>query len=76
MQPVSQNKEHTMTDSESLLDTLRCIETKANGELYISVLNTIANLMRETNNRKSKARYARDFNLGKLQINLFFDGMK
>jgi len=65
-----------MTDSESLLDTLRCIEKNKNGDALISVLNTIANLMRETNNRQSKAVYNRKFTLGKLEIDVSFDGMK
>ena len=65
-----------MTDSESLLDTLRCLETKDNGADLINVLNVVANLLRELDNRKSKATYSRKFTLGKLQIKLDFDGMK
>ncbi len=64
-----------MTDKESLIDTLDCIESKPNGYARIATLNIIANLIRELNNRKSKAKYKRSFDLGKLIITVEFDGM-
>ncbi len=65
-----------MTDSESLLDTLACLEQKENGAELINVLNVIANLLRELDNRRSKATYTRKFKLGKLVVDVAFDGMK
>ncbi len=65
-----------MNDSESLIDTLKCLETKENGEELVKILNIIANLMRDIDNRPSKATYARTFTLGKLRITTLFDGMK
>ncbi len=65
-----------LSDSESIVETLASLESKHNGADLINVVNVIANLLRELDNRKTKATYSRKFKLGKLSITLEFDGMK
>ncbi len=65
-----------MNDREALSITLDCIAINKHGEAYISILNTIANLMRELNERHSKATYTRTYTLGRLTLTLDYNGMK
>ncbi len=63
-----------MTELEHLIDTATSMEGRANGESFLSVLNVIAQLMRESNQRPSKAIYKRKFNMGKLVVDISYDG--
>ncbi len=65
-----------LSDSESIIETLALLEAKHNGPDLINVVNVISNLLKELDNRKTKATYSRKFSLGKLSITLEFDGMK
>ena len=65
-----------MNTKESLLDTIDRIEKNTDGDKLLDSLNIVANLMRELENRRSKATYTRKFSLGKLSLTVEFDGMK